>query len=75
MRMFVKYLIVVALCGAALLNSCIKEEIFKEEVAELSVNLTRAGTSSTVQGDAITDVWIWAEATGNDCYDIYIGYA
>ena len=58
--MFVKYLIVVALCGAALLNSCIKEEIFKEEVAELSVNLTRAGTSSTVQGDAITDVWIWA---------------
>lgn len=23
----------------------------------------------------ITDVWIWAEATGNDCYDIYIGYA
>lgn len=23
----------------------------------------------------ITDVWVWAEATGNDCYDIYIGYA
>lgn len=23
----------------------------------------------------ITDVWIWAEATGNDCYDIYISYA
>ena len=23
----------------------------------------------------ITDVWIWAEAVGNDCYDIYIGYA
>ena len=23
----------------------------------------------------ITDVWIWAEATGNDCFDIYIGYA
>ena len=23
----------------------------------------------------ITDVWIWAETTGNDCYDIYIGYA
>ena len=23
----------------------------------------------------ITDVWIWAEATSNDCYDIYIGYA
>lgn len=23
----------------------------------------------------ITDVWIWAELAGNDCYDIYIGYA
>lgn len=23
----------------------------------------------------ITDVWIWAESIGNDCYDIYIGYA
>ncbi len=23
----------------------------------------------------ITDVWIWAETTSNDCYDIYIGYA
>ena len=23
----------------------------------------------------ITDVWIWAEATDDDCYDIYIGYA
>lgn len=30
------------------------------ETAELSVNLTRAGTASTVQGDAITDAWIWA---------------
>ena len=23
----------------------------------------------------IIDVWIWAETTGSDCYDIYIGYA
>lgn len=23
----------------------------------------------------ITDVWIWVEAAGDDCYDIYIGYA
>lgn len=23
----------------------------------------------------ITDVWIWAKPVGNDCYDIYIGYA
>ena len=23
----------------------------------------------------ITDVWIWAENIGNNCYEIYIGYA
>ena len=23
----------------------------------------------------ITDVWIWVEHSGDDCYDIYIGYA
>ena len=23
----------------------------------------------------ITDIWIWAEPVGDDCYDIYIGYA
>lgn len=23
----------------------------------------------------ITDVWIWAEQSGDDCYDIYVGYA
>ena len=49
-----------AICGAMLLNSCIKEEAYVVETAELSVNLTRAGTQSTVQGDAITDAWIWA---------------
>lgn len=25
--------------------------------------------------DDITDVWIWAGTTGDNCYDIYIGYA
>ena len=25
--------------------------------------------------EEITDVWIWVESVGNDCYDIYIGYA
>lgn len=27
------------------------------------------------KGEDITDVWIWLEPLGNDCYDIYIGYA
>ena len=25
--------------------------------------------------DDLTDVWIWVEPIGDDCYDIYIGYA
>ena len=25
--------------------------------------------------EEITDVWIWVEPIGDDCYDIYIGYA
>ena len=48
------------MCCTLLLGSCIKEEAYTMETAELSVNLTRAGTTSTVQGDAITDAWIWA---------------
>ena len=31
--------------------------------------------SRYAKDEDITDVWIWAETTGNDCYDIYIGYA
>ena len=31
--------------------------------------------SRYARDEDITDVWIWAEAVGNDCYDIYIGYA
>jgi hypothetical protein len=54
------YLSYVAMCMVLLLGSCIKEEAFTVDTAELSVNLTRAGTESTVQGDAITDAWIWA---------------
>ena len=60
MKRIVKYFMAVAICSAAILNSCIKEQAYKMETAELSVNLTRAGTQSTVQGDAITDAWIWA---------------
>lgn len=58
MNKVMRYLVVI--CGIALLSSCIKEEAYRQEVAQLSVNLTRAGTTSTVQGDAITDAWIWA---------------
>ena len=58
MKKFATYLLFVAICGV-LLAACIKEEEYLVETAELSVNLTRAGTSSTVQGDAITDAWIW----------------
>lgn len=30
--------------------------------------------NSYAKDEDITDVWIWAESTDNDCYDIYIGY-
>lgn len=60
MKKFATYLLTVAAGCVALLSSCIKEEAYVVDTAELSVNLTRAGTSSTAQGDAITDAWIWA---------------
>ena len=28
-----------------------------------------------VKDEDITDVWIWVESIGDDCYNIYIGYA
>lgn len=67
MKNFVKHIFAVAICAAALLSSCIKEEAYLRETAELSVSLTRAGTESVVQGDAINDAWIWAfQCTIND---------
>lgn len=63
MKNFVKYTLAIAICAAALLSSCIKEENFRLDTVELTVTLTRADSESSgsqEQGDAINDVMIWA---------------
>lgn len=49
-----------AICLAAFFNSCVKEEIRIREEIQFDVNLTRAGETSSQQGDEIDDVMIWA---------------
>lgn len=63
MKNFVKHTLAIAICAAALLSSCIKEESFRLDTVELTVTLTRADSESPgsqEQGDAINDVMIWA---------------
>ncbi|MBR2435985.1 MAG: RidA family protein [Alistipes sp.] len=63
MKNFVKHTLAIAICAAALLSSCIKEENFRLDTVELTVTLTRADSESPgsqEQGDAINDVMIWA---------------
>ena len=63
MKNFVKHILAIAICAAALLSSCIKEENFRLDTVELTVTLTRADSESSgsqEQGDAINDVMIWA---------------
>lgn len=58
-------------CFAVLLTSCIKEEPYKLEMAQLDVSLdTRGSADSQSQGDGIKDVMLWAfkcdlDANGN----------
>lgn len=59
MKNFVKYTFAFAICAAALLSSCIKEESYVVHELMLDANITRATTSSE-QGDQIEDVMIWA---------------
>lgn len=59
MKNFVKHIFAFAICAAALLSSCIKEESYVVHELMLDANITRATTSSE-QGDQIEDVMIWA---------------
>lgn len=53
------YLLLTAICLAAL-TGCVKEEPYTLEEATIEVNLdTRSGTVSEQQGDRIEDVMIW----------------
>ena len=69
MKNFVKHILAIAICAAALLSSCIKEENFKRDTVQLNVTLTRSSDDSTQpgkgneQGDKIEDATLWAFAT------------
>ena len=60
MKNFVKHTLAIAICAAALLSSCIKEEAYVTQDVLIDVTLTRAGTSSAQQGDQIEDIMLWA---------------
>lgn len=59
MRNFIKIL-TVSLLIAASIASCIKEEKYSVEQANIHVSLSTKASSSTQQGDGIEDVMIWA---------------
>lgn len=57
----ITYILSAVACLAALLTSCVKEESYTREVAELNIELTPAEEGGSVmQGDAIKDAMIWA---------------
>lgn len=60
MKNFVKHIFAIAICAAALLSSCIKEETYVTQDVLIDVTLTRAGTTSEQQGDQIEDIMLWA---------------
>ena len=60
MKNFVKHTLAIAICAAALLSSCIKEEAYVMEEVAFDVTLTRAGATSEQQGDQIKDIMLWA---------------
>ena len=60
-------------CTAALLTSCIKEESYEVEMAQLDVSFDTRGTDdegdSNEQGDGIKDVMVWAYMCELDAND------
>lgn len=66
MKNFVKHILAIAICAAALLSSCIKEESYVTQDVILDVQLTRASTTSEQQGDQIEDIMLWAFERNSD---------
>lgn len=66
MKNFVKHILAIAICAAALLSSCIKEESYVTQDVILDVQLTRAGDTSEQQGDQIEDIMLWAFERNSD---------
>ena len=59
MKNFGRIFTLAALC-AVILGSCIKEQAYKLETAQLNVNVTRAVSQTQEQGDQINDIAVWA---------------
>ena len=60
MKNFVKHTLAIAICAAALLSSCIKEQPYELKIAQLEVAVTRADAStSKEQGDGIGNAMFW----------------
>lgn len=60
MKNFVKHTLAIAICAAALLSSCIKEQPYELKIAQLEVAVTRADASSSQeQGDGIGNAMFW----------------
>ena len=60
MKNFVKHIFAIAICAAALLSSCIKEQPYELKIAQLEVAVTRADASSSQeQGDGIGNAMFW----------------
>lgn len=60
MKKFVKHTLAIAICAAALLSSCIKEQPYELKIAQLEVAVTRADAStSKEQGDGIGNAMFW----------------
>lgn len=60
MKNFVKHTLAIAICAAAILSSCIKEQPYELKIAQLEVAVTRADASSSQeQGDGIGNAMFW----------------
>lgn len=65
MKNFVKHILAIAICAAALLSSCIKEQPYELNIAQLEVAVTRADASdSEKQGDGISNAKFWVFECG-----------
>ena len=61
MKKFRLAVLAAVVCTAALLTSCIKEESYEVDMAQLDVSFdTRSSADSQSQGDGIKDVMLWA---------------
>lgn len=65
MKNFVNHTLAIAICAVALLSSCIKEQPYELNIAQLEVAVTRVDESdSEKQGDGISNAKFWVFECG-----------